>query len=299
MIDIVRFDHVSQAVPDLLPQVAFLERLLGFRAGERFESADGYEGVYLAVPGTSEVGWEVIAPNTPTSPLHRAIEGPGGPGLHHVTIRVQSTAQAAAALRAESAEPWADGPVAPEEAPEVIYIHPRSGGHGFLYQLYEGPSWHTGAPPEDLDESTLGIVAINHLAHAYSGCDELGDWYERLLGFRTIHRSAGDGSESGFRTRVLEHPTGQLRFEVIEPASAASFIQRFLERRGPGMHHVTFEVGSWERAVNACALHSVPIFGERAGDADGVPWREAFIHPRYTGGVLMQFFWQAAPGAWV
>ena len=145
-----------------------------------------------------------------------------------------------------------------------------------------------------------GFKALNHLSHGYSSRDELGDWYERLFGMRTIHRSEADGSETGFRTRVLEHePTRQLRFEMIEPASGASFIQRFLERRGPGMHHVTFEVHDWDRAVSACAHHNIPIFGEQSDSTDGVPWREAFIHPRYTGGVLVQFFWQAEPGAWV
>ena len=299
MIDIVRFDHVSQAVPDLQPQVDLLERLFGFRAGERFESDEGYLGVYLAMPGRTDIGWEVIAPNHATSPLHRFLEGPAGAGLHHVTIHVRDTAQAAEAIRAEGSDPWAGGVVAPGEEPDVIYLHPRGGGHGFLYQLYEGAPWHAAAAPEDDVPTTLGIVALNHLSHAHASRDELGDWYERLFGFETVYESGALGVETGFQTRVLEHPTDQLRVEVIEPASATSFIQRFLERRGPGMHHVTFEVGDWDRAVNACALHDVPIFGERAGTTDDVPWREAFIHPRYTGGVLVQFFWQAEPGAWV
>ncbi|RLT34376.1 MAG: hypothetical protein DWI58_20850, partial [Chloroflexi bacterium] len=67
MIDIVRFDHVSQAVADLGPQLDLLEGLFGFRAGERFESEDGYTGVHLSMPGVSDIGWEVLAPNRRTS----------------------------------------------------------------------------------------------------------------------------------------------------------------------------------------------------------------------------------------
>ncbi|MSQ30971.1 MAG: hypothetical protein EXR64_02950 [Dehalococcoidia bacterium] len=302
MIEIVRFDHVSMAVPELAPQVDLLERLFGFRAGERFRSEDGYLGIHLAMPGSSDIGWEVLAPSSPTSPLHRFLEGPTGPGLHHLAIRVRDIGQAAEALRVEGAQPWSGGEEGADAEPEVIYIHPRGGGHGFLYQLYEGEPGN--AEPveraaDDADGHTLGIKALNHLSHAYSGCDELGDWYERLFGMETIHRSEGDGADTGFRTRVLEHATRQIRFEIIEPASAASFIQRFLERRGPGMHHATFEVADWERAVSACAYHNVPIFGERAGTTYGVPWREAFIHPRHTGGMLVQFFWQAEDGAWI
>ena len=299
MIEIVRVDHVSQAVPELAPQVDFLERVFGFRVGERFESEDGYAGVHLAMPGASDVGWELIAPGGVTSPLHRFLDGPTGPGLHHLAIRVRDTAQAAEALRREGAQPWADGPVEPGAEPDVIYIHPRGGGHGVLFQLYEGDPWHTAPIVEDADEHTLGIKALNHLSHAYSSCDELGDWYERLFGAVTIHRGTGDGTETSFRTRVLDDATRQVRFEVIQPASAASFIQRFLEQRGPGLHHATFEVVDWDRAVGACAFHEVPIFAERSGTTRGVPWREAFIHPRHTGGVLVQFFWQAEEGAWV
>ena len=98
---------------------------------------------------------------------------------------------------------------------------------------------------------------------------------------------------------MLETPTRQLRFEVIAPAASDCFVQRFLDRRGPAIHHVTFEVGDWDRAVAACAYHGVAIFGERSGETSGVPWREAFIHPRYTGGMLAQFFWEAEPGVWV
>ena len=305
MIDIVRFDHVSQAVAELVPQVEFLERLLGFRAGEWFESEDGYRGVYLAVPGASDIGWEVIAPSSGTSSLRGFLEGPTGPGLHHLTLRVRDTAEAAAALRGEGAQPWSGGPVEDAETPDVIHMHPRSGGHGFLYQLYQGESWRAASAESDAGDGadtgqhTLGIKALNHLAHAYPTRDELGDWYERLFGMRTIFRSTGDGTASGFRTRVLDHPTQQMRIEIIEPASGASFIQRFLERRGPGIHHVTFEVHDWERAVEACAHHNIPIFGERGGSTDDVPWREAFIYPRHTGGVLIQFFWQAEDGLWI
>jgi methylmalonyl-CoA/ethylmalonyl-CoA epimerase len=51
--------------------------------------------------------------------------------------------------------------------------------------------------------------------------------------------------------------------------------------------------------VAALAHHGVRTFGERSSETNGVPWREAFIHPKATGGVLLQFFWQAEPGVWI
>ncbi|MCH7961183.1 MAG: VOC family protein, partial [Planctomycetes bacterium] len=93
--------------------------------------------------------------------------------------------------------------------------------------------------------------------------------------------------------------TRQMRWELIEPQGEDSFVARFIEARGPSIHHVTFEVGDWKRAIAACAHHGVPIFGAREGETDGGTWREAFIHPRHTGGFLAQFFWQERPGLWI
>ena len=65
------------------------------------------------------------------------------------------------------------------------------------------------------------------------------------------------------------------------------------------MHHVAFQVADWQRALDACVFHDVPVFGVRDGVTDGALWHEAFIHPRFTGGVLVQFFWEERPGIWI
>jgi methylmalonyl-CoA/ethylmalonyl-CoA epimerase len=303
VIDIVQFDHISMAVPNRDAQVEFLERVFGFRWLRSFDSDEGYRGASLAIPGHSGIAWEVLEPSGHDSYLHRFLAGPHGPGLHHLTAWVSSVRQAAEAMRVRDIVPWgyheADGED-PEES-SAVYIHPRNGGNGFLYQLLEGGAHgNTFAPYDDAGSNSLGIIAVNHLAHAGLDRDSMARWYEATFGFRSIYRSPGDGLESGFQTNVLETPTRQLRFEMISPVGDSSFVARFLERRGgPAMHHVTFEVGDWQRAVEACAYHQLPIFGERTGHTDGVEWKEAFIHPKDTGGILTQFFWQAEPGVWI
>lgn len=330
MIDVVRFDHVSMAVPEIEPQVELLEALFGFRYAGRFEE-DGFVGANMDIPGTSGLSWELIAPDGPDSYLRRFLDGPQGAGIHHLTLRVRDLSQAVDALRAEGVEPWgvpADPAAVPsflgstsaaeprEPTPplaegmdessadldrDVAYIHPRRGGHGFLFQLYAGEPWHTPEPFDDDRANTLGIIAVNHLAHAYPARMELADWYMRLFGMSLVHAPPESvvPPASGFRTAVVEASTGQLRVEVIAPSAPESFVARFLERRGPSIHHVTFEVEDWDRAVAACAHHGVEVFGERDGETRGVAWREAFIHPRNTGGMLVQFFWQAEPGVWI
>jgi methylmalonyl-CoA/ethylmalonyl-CoA epimerase len=311
LVQIARIDHISIAVSELEPEVTLLERLFGFkRSGEwADDSSGGYRGITLDVPGSSDIDWEVLAPNGEDSYIQRFLDGPNGPGFHHIAMEVADVGATIAELRALGVEPWpavAAGAVesgtGDGAAPSETYIHPEQGGNGFLFQFVGAEASHDRAARErpaapDVDGS-LGIIAINHLSHAHAAADELAAWYQRVLGMETFHRSEG-GEYADFSTRVLETSTRQMRWELIQPAGKDSFIGRFIEARGPSIHHVTFEVGDWDRAVAACEQHGVPTFGDRAGETDGVEWREAFIHPRYTGGFLAQFFWQASPGVWI
>lgn len=301
LLDIVRIDHISIAVPELEPELQLLERLFGFRrAGQWTSDSDsGYDGMSMDVPGSSNIGWEVLAPDSPDSYIQRFLDGPNGPGFHHIAFEVADVRGANTELRALGIDPW---PAAGEDGatPVETYIHPRGGGSGFLFQFF-GPELAGDRSPRepvpDVDHS-LGIIAINHLSHAHPRADELAGWYERVLGMESFHRSEG-GEYADFTTRVLETSTRQMRWELIEPQGEDSFVARFIEARGPSIHHVTFEVGDWKRAIAACAHHGVPIFGAREGETDGGTWREAFIHPRHTGGFLAQFFWQERPGLWI
>ncbi len=145
---------------------------------------------------------------------------------------------------------------------------------------------------------TLGVRAVNHISHAHPDRRQLTVWYEAVLGMRSIYASP-EMRDDPYLIETLETPGAQLRWEIIQPHGPRSFIGSYLEQRGPSFHHVTFEVGDWERAVAACAAHGVEPFGQAAGEVDGALWREAFIHPRHTGGVLIQFFWEERLGIWI
>ena len=298
MLNIIRIDRVGTAVPALEPQVALLEGLFGLRAGEpSFDEEERATRVRLSIPGGSDIDWEVATPADEQSYLQSFISGPAGPGIHHVLLRVPDLDEAVEELRRLAVEPWSDDWTDPDAPIEECFIHPRRGGHGFLFRL-RGPGDDERPPPVEERADTLGIIALNHLSHAHSDRDELAFWYARVFGMQSFHRSPED-PESAFVTDVLETPTRQMRWEVLQPFGHRSFVQRFLDRRGPGIHHVTFEVADWQRALDACEAHGVGTFGEREGVTEGARWSEAFIHPRQVGGMLVQFFWQERPGIWV
>jgi methylmalonyl-CoA epimerase len=85
------------------------------------------------------------------------------------------------------------------------------------------------------------------------------------------------------RTTYYEHPQG-VRFEIIRPAHEESYLHKFLEKRGPGLHHVCLQVENLAETIAELQQIGWEIVGERFSDSRG---HHAFIHPRSTGGVLI------------
>lgn len=90
------------------------------------------------------------------------------------------------------------------------------------------------------------------------------------------------------RVRVAFIAVGETHLELLEPTDATSPVARFLESRGPGVHHLAFSVPS----VDA-ALAEVRDRGERVVDEHARPGargrRVGFAHPAAFGGVLVEF----------
>lgn len=93
----------------------------------------------------------------------------------------------------------------------------------------------------------------------------------------------GDDTAAGFRWLQFRLPGGKV--EVLEPLTTDGFLYRFLTRRGEGLHHVTFYVSDLADsipALTAAGYEPVDVNVEHAS------WKEAFLHPRDTSGVLFQ-----------
>lgn len=100
-----------------------------------------------------------------------------------------------------------------------------------------------------------------------------------LLGARLLADEPADGY------RWVLYEIGDLsRVELLEPTADGTFLTEFLDGRGPGLHHVTFEVGSID-AVTA-RLESAGIAVVDRADRPG--YREGFVSPTDAGGVLIQ-----------
>jgi 4-hydroxyphenylpyruvate dioxygenase-like putative hemolysin len=282
VLQIYRIDHIGQSVPELNPQIERLEGLFGFRRPSGWRPAG--EGLRFAIPGSRGQYWE----------LHETTEPRGG--LHHVGVEVPDLAAALAELAQRGLKPvagesgaWADISLTPpEHAPGVLFRLRGPGRHGTV----------DPTPYEPSAEPNLGIVALDHVCQAFPDREELARWYADLAGFVPIWRTPID-EHPDMADLVMNIPGSSICWEIIMPRGEDSFIQRFLERSGAAAHHVTFEVADWDQAMAACRHHDTPTFGDNEGSTDGAAWRDAFIHPKHTGGVLVQLFWEERPGVWV
>lgn len=145
-----------------------------------------------------------------------------------------------------------------------------------------------GDTPELL--RSVGAV-FDHVAHALPSIREQLPLYRDVLG-----GSADVGGINPWGGHLAVHfvfPGGG-RIELLEPVRPdAPSIGAFLARnpRG-GLHHVTFKVKDLAGALEVLGAAGLEPFGTRA---EGEGWKETYLHPRTTGGVLIQLA-QAAPG---
>lgn len=305
---IYRIDHIGQVTPELEPQVRLLEDLFGFRRLRAWDNPDaGCRGVRLSLPAAWGQCWEVIAPSGDDSPVQAVLDAQGGRGgLHHVAAEVPDLDVARVELAARGLEPaggvpgqWFEVSLSPpERGPGVRFRLRGPGGLGMCGddatagQAIATVSAGAAGPP------SLGVVAVDHVCQAFPDRDELARWYADLAGFVQVWRTPED-EHPDMADLVMNIPGSSICWEIIMPRGEDSFIERFWAKNGAAAHHVTFEVADWERALAACRHHDTPTFGESEGSTDGAAWRDAFIHPKHTGGVLVQLFWEERPGVWV
>jgi methylmalonyl-CoA/ethylmalonyl-CoA epimerase len=126
-------------------------------------------------------------------------------------------------------------------------------------------------------------ATLDHIGIAVRGLDEALSFYRDALGL-DVSPAHDVPSE---HVRAVFVPVGESALELLESTSPASAIARFVDRRGPGLHHITLRVEDLDAALAELRSRGVSLIDEtpRAG-AHGS--RVAFIHPSAAGGVLVE-----------
>jgi methylmalonyl-CoA/ethylmalonyl-CoA epimerase len=124
---------------------------------------------------------------------------------------------------------------------------------------------------------------IHHLGVAVADLDEALDTYERLFGAELEHRETVP--EQGVEAASLW--IGEDRVELLSALGEETPVGRFLAKRGPGMHHVAYEVADVGAAIDDLAAQGAELIDERP--RRGLFGLEvAFVHPDAVHGVLAE-----------
>jgi methylmalonyl-CoA epimerase len=129
----------------------------------------------------------------------------------------------------------------------------------------------------------MKLLRINHLGIASPTLEEAMGRMGRLFGMDVEHIE--DVPEQKVKTAFF--PVGPSTLEYLEATDPASPVGKFLEKKGPGIHHVAFEVDNVDEAVAELLAKGVRMI-DQAPRAGAHGCRIAFIHPAETGGVLME-----------
>jgi methylmalonyl-CoA/ethylmalonyl-CoA epimerase len=122
---------------------------------------------------------------------------------------------------------------------------------------------------------------VSHIGIAVQALTESIPFFRDVLGLEGVVLNDSDGARiAGFRA-------GEVLVELLEPADHDSPIARFVAKRGAGLHHVCFSVDDLDATLERCRTAGIQLIDDepRVG-AEGK--RIAFLHPRSTGGVLVE-----------
>ena len=124
---------------------------------------------------------------------------------------------------------------------------------------------------------------IDHVGVAVEDLDSAISLYETTLGMRLAHRETVDSQ--GVEAVLLD--VGEGHVELLRPLGPDTAVGKFLDKRGPGLHHVAYAVADIDAALASLKKDGIELIDDepRVGIRGS---RVAFLHPRATGSVLTE-----------
>ena len=124
---------------------------------------------------------------------------------------------------------------------------------------------------------------IDHIAIVTENLDDSLAFFATKLGLTVQH--VEDLPERGIRVAML--PLGNCRIELIQPLRDDSEVSAFLKKRGPGLHHLCLGTSAVDDDVKKLRSDGI-TFTTDTPEAGAHGCRVAFVHPKSTGGVLVE-----------
>jgi methylmalonyl-CoA/ethylmalonyl-CoA epimerase len=129
------------------------------------------------------------------------------------------------------------------------------------------------------------ILRIDHIAVLVSELDGPLAFWRDALGLELTHVQDVPAEMA----KIAFLPVGASEIELVNPTTTDSGLARFLEKRGPGMHHICLEVDDIEGMLTRLRDKGIQLINEEPRtSADGK--RYAFIHPKSANGVMVELY---------
>ena len=127
------------------------------------------------------------------------------------------------------------------------------------------------------------VLGINHIGIAVKNLEDAKKLYCDVLGFEKVEEKRLEGR----KVSIVFLKAGATMIELLEGIGENSPVSKFVEKRGEGIHHICYEVENIEETLRAYEEKGITLIDREARPgAEGKP--VAFLHPKSTGGVLLE-----------
>ena len=129
------------------------------------------------------------------------------------------------------------------------------------------------------------IKRINHVAVVVENLDSALTFWHDALGLPLAKTESNPGEQ----VEIAFLPVGDSEIELLKPTDPDSGIGKYLSKRGPGLHHLCVEVDDIAATIARLVAQGIEMINtEPRIREDGT--RYAFVHPKSTGGVLVELY---------
>lgn len=129
----------------------------------------------------------------------------------------------------------------------------------------------------------MEISHIEHIGIAVTNLEEAIPYYENVLGLKCY--AVEEVADQRVKTAFFQ--VGQTKIELLESTDPEGPIGKFIEKKGPGVHHLAFAVENVNDALNDVAAKGVQVI-DKTGRKGAEGLTIGFLHPKSTLGVLTE-----------
>ena len=129
------------------------------------------------------------------------------------------------------------------------------------------------------------LKRLDHVAVLVKDLVEALSFWQDKLGLKLDHVE----TISSMAVKIAFLPLGESEIELVQPTSEDSGLAKFLEKRGPGLHHICLEVEDISKKINELKEKGVRLIDEEPVTMDDGR-KLAFLHPQSAGGVLVELY---------